>query len=187
VHRLAVANQKRLSENGATFVVPSAIDEAVAGRWKQAAFTCRSCQCVAVFINPCGMPIPQWGKVFPGIFNWRHHGKSSSGCIAYWDSPSFRACCWQVRTPGIFTAVATPEHWPSAQKIPEWHRSVSASSLVSHDDGEEDWSKYDVPAFIRRGIPMPKLEVVQPKKPAKRKKAVKKVASCCSHRNRSPV
>jgi hypothetical protein len=49
-----------------------------------------------------------------------------------------------------------------------------ASSLVSHDDGEEDWSKYDVPAFIRRGIPMPKLEVVQPKKPAKRKKAVKK-------------
>ena len=70
--------------------------------------------------------------------------------------------------------VATPEHWPGAQKIPEWHRSVSASSLVSHDDGEEDWSKYDVPAFIRRGIPMPMLDVVQPKKPAKRKKAVKK-------------
>jgi len=70
--------------------------------------------------------------------------------------------------------VATPDHWPGAQKIPEWNRSVSASSLVSHDDGEEDWSKYDVPAFIRRGIPMPTLEVVQPKKPAKRKKAVKK-------------
>ena len=34
VHRLAVANQKRVIENGCTFVVPSAIDEAVAGRWK---------------------------------------------------------------------------------------------------------------------------------------------------------
>ena len=41
-------------------------------------------------------------------------------------------------------------------------------------DGEEDWSKYDIPTFIRRGIPMPKLEVVPPKKPAKRKKAIKK-------------
>ena len=41
-------------------------------------------------------------------------------------------------------------------------------------DGEEDWSKYDIPTFIRRGIPMPKLDVVPPKKPAKRKKAIKK-------------
>lgn len=73
--------------------------------------------------------------------------------------------------------VATPEHWPGAQKIPEWHRSVSAFSLVSHDDGEEDWSKYDVPAFIRRGIPMPKLEVVQPKKPAKSWNARKTASS----------
>ena len=31
MHRLAVANQEWLSENGSTFVVPSAIDEAVAG------------------------------------------------------------------------------------------------------------------------------------------------------------
>jgi hypothetical protein len=41
-------------------------------------------------------------------------------------------------------------------------------------DGEEDWSKYDIPTFIRRGIPMPKMEAVPPKKPVKRKKATKK-------------
>ena len=41
-------------------------------------------------------------------------------------------------------------------------------------DGEEDWSKYDIPTFLRRGIPMPKLEVVPAKKPAKRRKATKK-------------
>ena len=40
-------------------------------------------------------------------------------------------------------------------------------------DGEEDWSKYDIPTFLRRGIPMPKLEVVPTKKPAKRRKAKK--------------
>ena len=43
-------------------------------------------------------------------------------------------------------------------------------------DGEEDWSKYDIPTFLRRGIPMPKLEVVPAKKPAKRRKATKQSA-----------
>ena len=43
-------------------------------------------------------------------------------------------------------------------------------------DGEEDWSTYDIPTFLRRGIPMPKLEVVPAKKPAKRRKVTKKSA-----------
>jgi hypothetical protein len=67
-----------------------------------------------------------------------------------------------------------PKYWSGAVRVPEWDRSDSASSLASQKDGDEDWSKYDVPTFIRRGIPMPKLEVVPPKKPARRKKAVKK-------------
>ena len=40
-------------------------------------------------------------------------------------------------------------------------------------DGEEDWSRFEIPTFIRRGLPMPKLEFVSPKKPARRKKAIK--------------
>jgi hypothetical protein len=83
--------------------------------------------------------------------------------------------------------VATPEHWPGAQKIPEWHRSVSASSLVSHDDGEEDWSKYDVPAFIPARYSDAEAGSRATEKAGQKKEGRKKVASCCSHRNRSPV
>ena len=66
------------------------------------------------------------------------------------------------------------KYWSGAVRSPDWGRPRSADSLAIRKDGEEDWSKYDVPTFIRRGIPMPKLEVVPPKKPAKRKKAIKK-------------
>ncbi|MBK8357470.1 MAG: hypothetical protein IPL15_00040 [Comamonadaceae bacterium] len=102
-----------------------------------------------------------WKKFF-----WLHRlsGQSIFSCLLLAGSDTWH---FHRRWPHLNTG-------PARKRSPEWHRSVSASSLVSHDDGEEDWSKYDVPAFIRRGIPMPKLEVVQPKKPAKRKKAVKK-------------
>ena len=66
------------------------------------------------------------------------------------------------------------KHWSGAVRPPDWDRPRSADSSPIRKDGEEDWSKYDIPTFIRRGIPMPKLEVVPPKKPARRKKAIKK-------------
>ena len=46
-----------------------------------------------------------------------------------------------------------------------------ATSMAIRNDGE-DWSKYEGPTFIRRGIPMPKLEPV-PKKPMNRKRRSK--------------
>lgn len=42
-------------------------------------------------------------------------------------------------------------------------RLVKAKSAVVNKDEVEDWSKYDVPAFIRRGIPMPALKPVSAK------------------------
>lgn len=50
--------------------------------------------------------------------------------------------------------------------IPDTVRTPDATSMATSKDGEEDWSKYDIPAFIRRGIPMPKLEPVQAKSDA---------------------
>ncbi|MBU9211685.1 hypothetical protein [Burkholderia multivorans] len=52
-------------------------------------------------------------------------------------------------------------------------RMPDATSMAIRKDGEEDWSKYDVPAFIRRGIPMPKLEPVQAKTAKTRKRRSK--------------
>lgn len=42
--------------------------------------------------------------------------------------------------------------------------------MAVRKDGEEDWSKYDIPAFIRRGIPMPKLEPIRVKATKARKR-----------------
>ena len=70
----------------------------------------------------------------------------------------------RARTHPLPVGVAQHEKKPVDRSLPALLRK----------DGEEDWSKYDIPTFIRRGIPMPKLEVVPPKKPAKRKKAIKK-------------
>jgi hypothetical protein len=74
----------------------------------------------------------------------------------------------------ISSPLAWHKYWSGALRSPVWDRSRSTDSLAIRKDGDEDWSKYDIPTFIRRGIPMPKLEVVPPKKPAKRKKATKK-------------
>ena len=79
-----------------------------------------------------------------------------------------------------FGYVALFGHKPSANPLPvgvgQHEKKTVDRSLpaLMRKDVEEDWSKYDIPTFIRRGIPMPKLEVVPPKKPAKRKKAIKK-------------
>jgi hypothetical protein len=35
---------------------------------------------------------------------------------------------------------------------------MPASPIAVHKEGEDDWSRYDKPTFIRRGSPMPKLE-----------------------------
>ena len=40
-------------------------------------------------------------------------------------------------------------------------RAPDVRPMAVRKDGEEDWSKYDIPAFIRRGIPMPKLKIVE--------------------------
>jgi hypothetical protein len=52
----------------------------------------------------------------------------------------------------------------------------SMRPMAVRKDGEEDWSKYDIPAFIRRGIPMPKLEPI-PVKTAKTRKRRSKAKS----------
>lgn len=57
-----------------------------------------------------------------------------------------------------------------AQEKASWECSYPGNLLK---DGEEDWSRFEIPTFIRRGLPMPRLEFVSPKKPARRKKAVK--------------
>jgi hypothetical protein len=49
-------------------------------------------------------------------------------------------------------------------------RMPDNTSMAIRKDGEKDWSKYDVPAFIRRGISMPKLEPVQAKTAKTRKR-----------------
>ena len=35
---------------------------------------------------------------------------------------------------------------------------MPASPIAVHKEGEDDWSRYDKPTYIRRGSPMPKLE-----------------------------
>lgn len=49
--------------------------------------------------------------------------------------------------------------------------------MAVRKDGEEDWSKYDIPAFVRRGIPMPKLEPIPAKTTKSRKPAAFEVVA----------
>ncbi|WP_126448364.1 hypothetical protein [Sulfuricystis multivorans] len=48
---------------------------------------------------------------------------------------------------------------------------------------EVDWSKYDIPTFIRRGIPMPKLEPVKVKSTKTRKRRSKAKAAVTQAEN----
>jgi hypothetical protein len=61
----------------------------------------------------------------------------------------------------------SPNPLPSAVRMPE------ARPMAIRKDGDEDWSKYDIPAFIRRGIPMPTLEPAQAKTIKTRKRRSK--------------
>ena len=42
--------------------------------------------------------------------------------------------------------------------LPSAVRNLDTTGMAVPNDEVEDWSKYEVPAFIRRGIPMPVLE-----------------------------
>lgn len=59
-------------------------------------------------------------------------------------------------------AAPKPDTFAGVVRLPD------ARSLPVRKDGEEDWSKYDIPAFIRRGIPMPMLEQAKAAKARKR-------------------
>lgn len=61
-------------------------------------------------------------------------------------------------------AVPKPDTFAGVVRLPD------ARPIPVRKDGEEDWSKYDIPAFIRRGIPMPTLEPMQQAKEAKARK-----------------
>ena len=59
---------------------------------------------------------------------------------------------------------------PKANAFPGVVRMPDAAPTAVRKDGAEDWSSYDIPAFIRRGIDMPKLEPVQIKATKTRKR-----------------
>lgn len=79
-----------------------------------------------------------------------------------------------------FGALAASRRWTIDDPWPVTVCSVGSKSVdrnlpaLLRKEVEEDWSQYDVPTFIRRGIPMPVLEPLPARKPAKRRKAVKK-------------
>ncbi len=65
---------------------------------------------------------------------------------------------------------------PKADTFPSIVRMPDVRPMAVRKDGEDDWSKYDIPAFIRRGIPMPTLEPV-PAKPTKARKHRRKATA----------
>lgn len=71
-----------------------------------------------------------------------------------------------VKAVKLVFALAKPAH-------PGTVRASDVRPMAVRKDGEEDWSKYDIPAFIRRGIPMPKLEPIPAKTTKSRKRRSK--------------
>ena len=65
---------------------------------------------------------------------------------------------------------------PKAGAVSSVVRMPEVRPMAVRMDGEEDWSKYDIPAFIRRGIPMPTLEPM-PAKPTKARKHRRKATA----------
>ncbi|MFZ5531114.1 MAG: hypothetical protein ACOY4U_08730 [Pseudomonadota bacterium] len=65
-------------------------------------------------------------------------------------------------------ALAMPKPVP-----PGTVRASDVRPMAIRKDGEEDWSRYDIPTFIRRGIPMPKLEPISAKSTKTRKRRSK--------------
>lgn len=62
---------------------------------------------------------------------------------------------------------------PKGNTIPGVVRMPDAKPMAVREDGAEDWSQYDIPAFLRCGIEMPKLEPVQAKATKTRKRRSK--------------
>lgn len=62
---------------------------------------------------------------------------------------------------------------PKADIFPSIVRMPDVRPMAVRKDGEDDWSKYDIPAFIRRGIPMPTLEPMPAKETKTRKRRSK--------------
>lgn len=62
---------------------------------------------------------------------------------------------------------------PKAGTVSSIVRMPEVRPMAVRMDGEEDWSKYDIPAFIRRGIPMPTLEPMPAKETKTRKRRSK--------------
>lgn len=62
---------------------------------------------------------------------------------------------------------------PKADTFPGVVRMPDTRPMAVRKDGEEDWSRYDIPAFIRRGIPMPTLETMPAKETKTRKRRSK--------------
>jgi len=71
---------------------------------------------------------------------------------------------WKLGKLAFALAMPKPAH-PGTVRAPD------VRPMAVRKDGEEDWSAYDVPAYIRRGIPMPELEPVQAKTRKRRSKA----------------
>ncbi len=69
----------------------------------------------------------------------------------------------------LVIALAAPKAGATSHVV----RMPEVRPMAVHKDGEEDWSKYDVPAFIRRGIPMPTLEPMPAKETKTRKRRSK--------------
>jgi len=65
---------------------------------------------------------------------------------------------------------------PKADTYPSVVRMPDVRPMAVRKDGEDDWSKYDTPAFIRRGIPMPPLEPMPAKETKTRKRRSKATA-----------
>ena len=53
-------------------------------------------------------------------------------------------------------------------------RAPDVRPMAVRKDGEEDWSRYEIPTFIRRGMPMPQLEPVPVKTTKTQKRRSKK-------------
>ncbi|HMZ76588.1 MAG TPA: hypothetical protein PKX01_10440 [Rhodocyclaceae bacterium] len=62
---------------------------------------------------------------------------------------------------------------PKSGAVSSVVRMPEVRPMAVRMDGEEDWSKYDIPAFIRRGIPMPTLEPMPAKETKTRKRRSK--------------
>ncbi|MBA3031613.1 MAG: hypothetical protein KKF85_16620 [Gammaproteobacteria bacterium] len=75
-----------------------------------------------------------------------------------------------VKVGRLLMALLMPKAIPI---LPSAVRKLDTTGMAVPNDEVEDWSKYEVPAFIRRGIPMPVLEPASAKPTKTRKRRSK--------------